>query len=207
MWGGRLRAVLKDHPDVVRVLTGAFDLHLLPNRVEMRLKPSNRVIGYTVTFVPDDAGRVVGRGDVLQGPDARRAVGRARAAPGSACGGRRDGGGHRPRGQEPARRNRSHGRSASSKDSGRTRRAGGADGHHQRSQDGQLDRAGSPRLRATDSAAGGTYHRGRRGSGGHPARRYQGAPGRRATCPSRFPKAFHRFRRISISSHRSSPTC
>ena len=48
--------VLKDHPDVVRVLTGAFDLHLLPNRVEMRLKPSNRVIGYTVTFVPDDTG-------------------------------------------------------------------------------------------------------------------------------------------------------
>jgi signal transduction histidine kinase len=42
------------------VLLGAFDLHLLPNRVEMRLKPSNRVIGYTVTFVPDDSGRVIG---------------------------------------------------------------------------------------------------------------------------------------------------
>ena len=58
--GRPIGAVLKDHPDVVRVLTGAFDLHLLPNRVEMRLKPSNKVIGYTVTFVPDDAGRVVG---------------------------------------------------------------------------------------------------------------------------------------------------
>ena len=45
--GRPIALVLKDHPDVVRVLTGAFDLHLLPNRVEMRLKPSNKVIGYT----------------------------------------------------------------------------------------------------------------------------------------------------------------
>jgi signal transduction histidine kinase len=58
--GRPLAVVLKDHPDVVRALTGAFDLHLLPNRVEMRLKPSNKVIGYTVTFVPDDRGSVVG---------------------------------------------------------------------------------------------------------------------------------------------------
>jgi signal transduction histidine kinase len=58
--GRSLALVLKDHQDVVRVLTGAFDLHLLPNRVEMRLKPSNRVIGYTVTFVPDDSGHVIG---------------------------------------------------------------------------------------------------------------------------------------------------
>ena len=58
--GRPVSVVLKDHPDVVRVLAGAFDLHLLPNRVEMRLKPSNRVIGYTVTLVRDDTGRVVG---------------------------------------------------------------------------------------------------------------------------------------------------
>jgi signal transduction histidine kinase len=58
--GQPVAEVLKDHPDVVRVLTGAFDLHLLPNRVEMRLKPSNKVIGYTVTFVPDDNGNVIG---------------------------------------------------------------------------------------------------------------------------------------------------
>jgi signal transduction histidine kinase len=58
--GRPLALVLKDHLDVVRVLTGAFDLHLLPNRVEMRLKPSNKVIGYTVTFVPDDSGKVIG---------------------------------------------------------------------------------------------------------------------------------------------------
>jgi len=58
--GQPIALVLKEHPDVVRVLTGAFDLHLLPNRVEMRLKPSNKVIGYTVTFVPDDGGNVIG---------------------------------------------------------------------------------------------------------------------------------------------------
>ena len=52
--------VLRDHPDVVRVLTGAFDLHHLPNRVEMRLKPSNKVIGYTLAFVRADDGTVIG---------------------------------------------------------------------------------------------------------------------------------------------------
>jgi PAS domain S-box-containing protein len=52
--------VLKDHPDIVRVLAGAFDLHHLPNRAEMRLKPSNRVIGYTLALVRDDANQVVG---------------------------------------------------------------------------------------------------------------------------------------------------
>ena len=58
--GRPVSVVLRDHPDVVRVLVGAFDLHLLPNRVEMRLKPSNRVIGYTVTLVRDDDGNAIG---------------------------------------------------------------------------------------------------------------------------------------------------
>ena len=58
--GQPLSTLLKDHPDVVRVLLGAFDLHHLPNRVEMRLKPSNKVIGYTLAFVRDDDGRVIG---------------------------------------------------------------------------------------------------------------------------------------------------
>jgi len=58
--GQPVSALLKDHPDVVRVLAGAFDLHHLPNRVEMRLKPSNKVIGYTLAFVRDDAGGVIG---------------------------------------------------------------------------------------------------------------------------------------------------
>ena len=52
--------VLKDHPDVVRVLAGVFDLHHVPNRVEIRLKPSNKVIGYTLAVVRNDEGEVVG---------------------------------------------------------------------------------------------------------------------------------------------------
>jgi signal transduction histidine kinase len=58
--GQQVSTLLKDHPDVVRVLAGAFDLHHLPNRVEMRLKPSNKVIGYTLAFVRDDDGSVIG---------------------------------------------------------------------------------------------------------------------------------------------------
>lgn len=52
--------VLRDHPEVVRVLNTVFDLHLLPNRVELRLRPSGKVIGYTLALVRDDAARVVG---------------------------------------------------------------------------------------------------------------------------------------------------
>jgi signal transduction histidine kinase len=58
--GQPIATVLKDHPDVVRVLAGAFDLHHLPNRVEMRLKPSNKVIGYTLAFVRSDDGEMIG---------------------------------------------------------------------------------------------------------------------------------------------------
>jgi signal transduction histidine kinase len=58
--GQPIANVLRDHPDVVRVLAGAFDLHHLPNRVEMRLKPSNKVIGYTLAFVRSDEGAVIG---------------------------------------------------------------------------------------------------------------------------------------------------
>jgi signal transduction histidine kinase len=58
--GHPIAKVLRDHPDVVRVLAGAFDLHHLPNRVEMRLKPSNKVIGYTLAFVRSDEGEVIG---------------------------------------------------------------------------------------------------------------------------------------------------
>jgi signal transduction histidine kinase len=58
--GKPIATVLREHPDVVRVLAGAFDLHHLPNRVEMRLKPSNKVIGYTLAFVRSDDGEVIG---------------------------------------------------------------------------------------------------------------------------------------------------
>jgi signal transduction histidine kinase len=52
--------VLRQQPEVVRLLSGVFDLHLLPNRVEMRLRPSGKVIGYTLALVREDSGRVIG---------------------------------------------------------------------------------------------------------------------------------------------------
>src|SRR4051812_40247326 len=39
--------VLRVHPDMVRVMVSAFELSHLPNRVELRLKSTGRVIGYT----------------------------------------------------------------------------------------------------------------------------------------------------------------
>ena len=52
--------VLRIHPDVVRVLASAFELSHLPNRVEMRLKSTGRVIGYTLSHVRDASGTLTG---------------------------------------------------------------------------------------------------------------------------------------------------
>jgi signal transduction histidine kinase len=52
--------LLRDHPDLVRVLSSVFDVGLLPNRVELRLKPRDMVIGYTLAHVRDDEGTVIG---------------------------------------------------------------------------------------------------------------------------------------------------
>ncbi len=52
--------VLKPHPEVIRTLAAAFELHHLPNRAEMRLKPHNQVIGYTLALVRDDSGESTG---------------------------------------------------------------------------------------------------------------------------------------------------
>jgi signal transduction histidine kinase len=58
---GRLYAdVLHEHPDIVRVLGGAFELKSLPNRAELRLKSTDTVIGYTLSLVRDDNGEPVG---------------------------------------------------------------------------------------------------------------------------------------------------
>ena len=46
--------LFRDRPDVVRVLSGAFEMTTLPNRAELRLKDINRVIGYTLSQVKDD---------------------------------------------------------------------------------------------------------------------------------------------------------
>jgi signal transduction histidine kinase len=58
--GRPVAELLLQHPEVVRVLNGVFDLHLLPNRAELRLRPSGKVIGYTLGLVRDDAGRAIG---------------------------------------------------------------------------------------------------------------------------------------------------
>ncbi len=52
--------VLKDVPDVSRIIAGAFELSHLPNRAELRLKKTGKVIGYTLSLVKDARGRDVG---------------------------------------------------------------------------------------------------------------------------------------------------
>lgn len=52
--------VLASQPDVVRVLTAAFDLAHLPHRAELKLKPSGKVIGYTLSQILDDEGQSEG---------------------------------------------------------------------------------------------------------------------------------------------------
>ncbi|HSK11497.1 MAG TPA: PAS domain-containing protein, partial [Vicinamibacterales bacterium] len=52
--------VLQEQQDVVRILAAAFDLRHLPNRAELRLKPSGKVIGYTLSHVLDEDGRPIG---------------------------------------------------------------------------------------------------------------------------------------------------
>ena len=52
--------VLKDVPDVCRIIAGAFDLSHLPNRAELRLKRTAKVIGYTLSHVCDARGDLLG---------------------------------------------------------------------------------------------------------------------------------------------------
>lgn len=58
--GRPVSEVLQAHPEVVRVLHNVFDVHLLPNRAELRLRPAGKVIGYTLALVRDDDDQVVG---------------------------------------------------------------------------------------------------------------------------------------------------
>ena len=58
--GRPIAEVLGKQPEIVRVLSIAFDLHLLPNRVELKLGQSGKVIGYTTALVRDDEGEVLG---------------------------------------------------------------------------------------------------------------------------------------------------
>jgi nitrogen-specific signal transduction histidine kinase len=52
--------VFRARPDLIRVLSGAFEMTTLPNRAELRLKDVDRVIGYTLSHVKDDEGDVIG---------------------------------------------------------------------------------------------------------------------------------------------------
>jgi signal transduction histidine kinase len=54
--GRPLTEVLAKDPDMVRVLHGAFELTHLPNRAELKLRSSEKVIGYTISHVRDERG-------------------------------------------------------------------------------------------------------------------------------------------------------
>jgi len=52
--------LLQDAPEMLRILSGAFELSHLPNRAELRLKRSGKVIGYTLAHVRDEHDKVIG---------------------------------------------------------------------------------------------------------------------------------------------------
>ncbi|HET7221239.1 MAG TPA: ATP-binding protein [Vicinamibacterales bacterium] len=58
--GRPFTGVLQGQPEVARIIAGAFEMSHLPNRAELRLKSSNKVIGYTISQVQDARGRVTG---------------------------------------------------------------------------------------------------------------------------------------------------
>ena len=102
-------------------------------------------------------GRAGGRGAVFQGPHPRRTDGRARAPARSARRRRRDGRGDGARNQEPAGRHRGARRPAAPQGARQPRRPVAGRRHHQRSEDGERDRAGSAGVRAAGAAAGGSH--------------------------------------------------
>jgi nitrogen-specific signal transduction histidine kinase len=52
--------VFRDRLELIRVLSGAFEMTTLPNRAELRLKDLDRVIGYTLSQVKNDGGHPIG---------------------------------------------------------------------------------------------------------------------------------------------------
>ncbi len=58
--GRPIGELFRSRPDLIRVLSGAFELSTLPNRAELRLKDLDRVIGYTLSLVRDDDGEAIG---------------------------------------------------------------------------------------------------------------------------------------------------
>jgi two-component system nitrogen regulation sensor histidine kinase GlnL len=58
--GRRYVDVLRDCPEIIRILRTAFESSSPADRAELRLRSSGRVIGYTVCPVRDGAGRLTG---------------------------------------------------------------------------------------------------------------------------------------------------
>ncbi|MBA2602275.1 MAG: PAS domain-containing protein [Acidobacteria bacterium] len=52
--------VLKEQQEVCRIVSAGFELSHLPNRAELRLKSTGKVIGYTLSQVRDRRGQVTG---------------------------------------------------------------------------------------------------------------------------------------------------
>jgi signal transduction histidine kinase len=52
--------VFHAHPAIVRVLAGAYELAFLPNRAELRLTPSDKVLGYTLSLIRNAEGLTIG---------------------------------------------------------------------------------------------------------------------------------------------------
>jgi signal transduction histidine kinase len=58
--GRHYSSVFAEEPDIIRMVKGAFELSHLPNRAELRLKTTGKVIGYTLSQVRDRRGKITG---------------------------------------------------------------------------------------------------------------------------------------------------
>ena len=58
--GRPIADAFKEQPEILFVLADVFERDHLQNRAEMRLKPSGKVIGYTLSHITDDQGAIVG---------------------------------------------------------------------------------------------------------------------------------------------------
>jgi PAS domain S-box-containing protein len=58
--GSRYADVLRAYPEIIRILRSAFELSNPPNRAELRVRGTGRVIGYTVGAVRDSTGQLTG---------------------------------------------------------------------------------------------------------------------------------------------------
>ncbi len=197
--GRHFSEVLRDHHDVTRILAGAFEMTHASQPCgapAQALGHGDRV--HAVARARRAAPALRG-GALLQGPDARRAGRGARAPSRSAGRPRRDGRDDRPRGEEPPRQHRGHGRPAPPTDPGPRGSPGPPDRHHQRGEDGERHRRRGARVREADPPPDGPDVAAAGHRGGHPPRRAEGAAGRHAasTCPCR--RTCRPSRAISIS--------